>query len=47
MFGVYRLMSPANSTRNAVSNASATVVIGKICGAYGPAKRTPLAQREV
>jgi aerobic C4-dicarboxylate transport protein len=47
MFGVYRLMAPANSTSNAVSNAIATVVIGKICGEYDPAKRTPLAQLEV
>jgi hypothetical protein len=47
MFGVYRLMAPANSTCNAVSNAIATVVIGMICGEYDPAKRTPLAQLEV
>jgi aerobic C4-dicarboxylate transport protein len=47
MFGAYRLMAPANSTCNAVSNAIATVVIGKICGEYDPARRTPLAQLEV
>lgn len=34
MFGVYRLMSPANATCNAISNAIATVVIGKISGEY-------------
>jgi aerobic C4-dicarboxylate transport protein len=33
MFYVYRLMAPATSTCNAVSNAIATVVIGKLCGA--------------
>lgn len=40
MFGVYRLMAPANSTANAVGNAIATVVIAKICGEYDPANRT-------
>jgi aerobic C4-dicarboxylate transport protein len=39
MFGVYRLMSPANSTGNAVGNAIATVVIAKVCGEYEPAAR--------
>jgi aerobic C4-dicarboxylate transport protein len=47
MFGVYRLMAPANSTANAVSNAIATVIIGKISGEYDPAKRVPLAALEV
>jgi aerobic C4-dicarboxylate transport protein len=46
MFGVYRLMAPGNSSCNAVCNAIATVVIGKICGEYDPARRTPLAQLE-
>jgi aerobic C4-dicarboxylate transport protein len=36
MFGIYRLMAPANSTGNAVSNAIATVVIGNICGEPRP-----------
>ena len=47
MFGVYRLMAPANATANAVSNAIATVIIGKISGEYDPAKRVPLAALEV
>jgi hypothetical protein len=36
-------MAPANTTCNAVGNAIATVVIGKICRQYDPARRTPLA----
>jgi aerobic C4-dicarboxylate transport protein len=43
MFGVYRLMAPANSTCNAVSNAIATVIIAKICGEYDPPKDLSLA----
>jgi aerobic C4-dicarboxylate transport protein len=41
MFGVYRLMGPANATANAIHNAVATVVIAKICGEYDPARRVP------
>jgi aerobic C4-dicarboxylate transport protein len=47
MFGVYRLMAPANSTANAVSNAIATVIIGKMSGEYDPSRRVPLAALEV
>jgi aerobic C4-dicarboxylate transport protein len=47
MFGVYRIMSPANSTCNAISNAVATVIIAKICGEYDPARKVPLKELEV
>lgn len=36
MFGVYRMMAPANSTCNAISNAVATIVIAKLCGEFDP-----------
>ncbi len=47
MFGVYRLMAPANSTCNAVSNAIATMVIAKVSGEYDPPKKLSLAKLEV
>ena len=47
MFGVYRIMAPANSTCNAISNAVATVVIAKICGEYDPTRRVPVEDLEV
>ena len=47
MFGVYRIMAPANSTCNAISNAIATVVIAKICGEYDPSKKVPVEELEV
>jgi aerobic C4-dicarboxylate transport protein len=34
MFGVYRMMSPANATVNAISNAVATIAIAKVCGEF-------------
>ena len=36
MFGVYRLMSPANATCNAITNAVSTIAIAKICGEFDP-----------
>jgi aerobic C4-dicarboxylate transport protein len=42
MFGVYRLMSPANATCNAISNAVATIVIAKLCGEFDPAVQARL-----
>lgn len=38
MFGVYRLMAPANATCNAISNSVATLVIAKLCGEFRPPK---------
>jgi aerobic C4-dicarboxylate transport protein len=42
MFGVYRLMAPANSTCNAISNAVATLVIAKLCGEFDPSAQARL-----
>ncbi|HTI67681.1 MAG TPA: cation:dicarboxylase symporter family transporter [Caulobacteraceae bacterium] len=39
MFGVYRLMSPANSTVNAITNAVTTIAIAKVCGEFDPTAR--------
>ena len=44
MFGVYRLMAPANATCNAIGNAIATVVVAKMCGEYDPARRASPAE---
>jgi aerobic C4-dicarboxylate transport protein len=40
LFGVYRAMSPANSTVNMIGNTVATVAIAKICGEYGPHRKS-------
>ena len=47
LFGVYRIMSPAAATGNAISNAVATVVIAKICGEYDPDRRVPAQTLDV
>jgi aerobic C4-dicarboxylate transport protein len=39
LFGVYRAMSPANSTVNMIGNTVATIAVAKICGEYDPASR--------
>jgi aerobic C4-dicarboxylate transport protein len=47
MFGVYRLMAPANSTCNAISNAVASIVVAKLCGEYDPGRRVPAKVMEI
>jgi aerobic C4-dicarboxylate transport protein len=39
LFGVYRAMSPANSTVNMIGNTVATIAVAKICGEYDPTTR--------
>ena len=47
MFGVYRVMAPANSTCNAIGNAISTVIISKWCGEYDPARRVVSPEQSV
>jgi aerobic C4-dicarboxylate transport protein len=39
LFGVYRAMSPANSTVNMIGNTVATIAVAKITGEYDPTTR--------
>jgi aerobic C4-dicarboxylate transport protein len=41
LFGVYRIMAPANAICNAVSNSVACIVVAKLSGEYDPSARRP------
>ncbi len=44
LFGVYRIMAPANAVCNAVSNSIACIVVAKLSGDYDPTARKPAPQ---
>jgi aerobic C4-dicarboxylate transport protein len=44
LFGVYRIMAPANAVCNAISNSIACIVVAKLSGDYDPTARRPVAE---